>query len=256
MSNPAADDSIEPLDPAGPADDPAKLLAAAGIAPGAASAGTAPRVMGVMVGSADGRAVVAGHAGGLSSPADRTHYRSLRTAADACLVGPATLVIESYSSLLDPHQRERRESLGLAPEPLLVTISRRLDPRLAELEIFNIPGRPVLVYTESADELPACSGDVELVRFGPGSLSPAACVGDLASRGIAMLLCEGGPSLLGALFSAGLVDDLFLTVSPQVVGGDGVAVVEAPLFDPPVPMELRSVGRAGDHLFLHYAIPA
>lgn len=251
-------DSIEPLGESGRPADPADLLAAEGIAPGAAFGREdgRPRVMGVMVASADGHAVVAGHAAGLSSPADRTLYRSLRTASEACLVGPSTLVIESYSTLLDPHQRERRESLGLASEPLLVTISRRLDPDLAALEIFNTPGRPVLVYTESEAQLPACSGDVELVRLAPGTLTPQACLEDLSARGITAVLCEGGPSLLGAMFGAGLVDDLFLTVSPQVLGGDGIGVVEAPAFDPPVQMGLSTVGRAGDHLFLHYAVGA
>lgn len=249
-------DRIEPLGPSGPQSDPADLLAAEGIAPGQVSAmpDGRPRVMGVMVGSADGRAVVDGHAGGLSGPADRTHYRSLRTAADACLVGPSTLVIENYSTLLDDHQRERREALGLSPEPLLVTISRGLDPRLAELEIFNIPGRPVRLYTESSDDFPECRGEVEIVRVGEGELTPAHCVDDLASLRLGMLLCEGGPHLLGAFFAAGLVDDLFLTVSPRVVGGTGVNVVEAPTFDPPVEMELLSVGRAEGLLFLHYAI--
>jgi riboflavin biosynthesis pyrimidine reductase len=212
--------------------------------------------MGVMVASADGRAAVEGHAAGLSSPADRTHYRSLRTACDACLVGPSTLVIESYSTLLDPHQRELREGLGLAPEPLLATISRRLDPELAGLEIFNIPGRPVRVYTESDDEFPACEGDVEVVRFAAGELTPDSVLDDLKGLGVKSLLCEGGPRLLGGMFEAGLVSDLFLTLSPQVVGGEAPAIVEAPTFEPPVAMELCSVGRSGDSLFLHYAVCA
>lgn len=252
-------DRIEPLGPSGPQSDPADLLAAEGIAPGQVSAmpDGRPRVMGVMVGSADGRAVVEGHAGGLSGPADRTHYRSLRTAADACLVGPSTLLIENYSTLLDDHQSERREGLGLPPEPLLVTISRSLDPRLAELRIFNIPGRPVRLYTESTEEFPPCSGDIEIVRVGEGDLTPAHCIDDLGSLGVSMLLCEGGPHMLGALFAAGLVDDLFLTVSPRIVAGTGVNVVEAPTFDPPIEMELVSAGRGEQgHLFLHYAIGA
>jgi riboflavin biosynthesis pyrimidine reductase len=251
-------DSIEPLAPGASPASPAELLASEGVAPGETEAlpDGSPRVMGVMVASADGRAAVEGHAAGLSSPADRTHYRSLRTACDACLVGPSTLVIESYSKLLDPHQRELRERLGLPSEPLLATISRRLDPELAGLEVFNIPGRPVRVYTESGDELPACEGDVEVVRLAAGELTPGAVVEDLKGLGVKSILCEGGPTLLGGMFEAGLVSDLFLTLSPQVVGGDAPAIVEAPVFEPPVAMELRSVGRGGDSLFLHYAVCA
>lgn len=251
-------DSIVPLGPAGESLEPAALLAAAGIAPGAvaATADGGPRVMAVMVGSADGRAVVDGHAAGLSSTADRSQYRSLRAAAEACLVGPTTLLVESYSTLLDPHQREQREALGLPPEPLLATISRHLDGRLTELEIFNTPGRPVRVYTESSDELAPCESDVEIVRLAAGELTPKACIDDLHGIGIGAILCEGGPTLLGAMFEAGLVDDLFLTISPLLVGGEGARVVEAKVFEPPVAMALLSVARAGDHIFLHYALAA
>ena len=77
--------------------------------------GDRPRVVAAMIGAADGRATVDGRAGGLGSPADRSVLRELRTAADALLVGSATLIAEGYATLLDPPQQEARARARPAP---------------------------------------------------------------------------------------------------------------------------------------------
>ena len=61
-----------------------------------------PRVVAAMIGAADGRATVDGGASGLGSAADRDVLRELRTACDALLVGPGTLIAEQYATVLDP----------------------------------------------------------------------------------------------------------------------------------------------------------
>ena len=54
-------------------------------------------------------------------------------------------------------------------------------------------------------------------------------------HGVETLLCEGGPTLFGALLRAGLVDELFLTLAPSLVGGaSGPAVVSGPPPEVPV----------------------
>ena len=42
------------------------------------------------------------------------------------------------------------------------------------------------------------------------------------------MLAEGGPSLLGGLLAAGCLDELCLTTSPLLVGGDGPRVTAGP----------------------------
>ena len=69
------------------------------------------------------------------------------------------------------------------------------------------------------------------------------------------ILCEGGPGLFGELLAAGLVDELFLTVSPRLFGhwtGDRrkALVEERDLAG--LPLALLSVRRNGEHLFLRY----
>jgi riboflavin biosynthesis pyrimidine reductase len=74
---------------------------------------------------------------------------------------------------------------------------------------------------------------VELVPTDPVEL-----VADLHARGLKRLLCEGGPSLLTTLLKAGLVDDLYLTVSPQLVG-TGPYLIHG--LDAPHPLRLVSL---------------
>ena len=49
-------------------------------------------------------------------------------------------------------------------------------------------------------------------------VDPRLAVAALAERGLQRLLCEGGPSLLGQLLAADLLDELCLTVSPTLAG--------------------------------------
>ncbi len=212
-----------------------------------------PRVVAVMIASADGRAAVGGRAGGLGGPADREVLRELRTSADAILVGPATLIEERYSTLLDADHRERRSAAGLPPEPIAVTVSRRLNPQLAQLELFSQPGQRIVVYTESNDVIEASGAELTITRSKPGALSLAGCLEDLyANHGVRTLLSEGGPVLLGALVSELLVDDFIFTVSPMLVAGSARTLLGGRAFEPPLGLELRQLWRSDSFLFLHY----
>ena len=81
----------------------------------------------------------------------------------------------------------------------------------------------------------------------------------LRERGHALILSEGGPTIFGALVAAGLVDELFLTVSPLLAGRAGKprpALVEGIELLPEIVRRARvlSVRRHDDHLFLRYAL--
>jgi riboflavin biosynthesis pyrimidine reductase len=68
------------------------------------------------------------------------------------------------------------------------------------------------------------------------------------------MLHEGGPTLLAAMLAAGLVDELFLTVSPLLVGGGEPSVVEGTAFEHPRGMQLQSVLSHESYLYLRYAL--
>lgn len=247
--------ALQPLGPAGAPQSAADLVTRMGLwdDPGHAER---PRVVVAMIGSADGRATVDGRAGGLGSPADRSVLRELRCAASALLVGSATLIKEGYATLLDPPQQDARAARGLPRDPLLATISRRLDPELPQIPLFAEPEQRIVVYTEADGDVPDRGAEITTHRFDPGGLNARACLRHLRLElGATVVVSEGGPTLLRELLAEGLVDDLVLTVAPALVAGEGRSVVHGPVFDPPIGLELRELLRAGDHLFLHY-VPA
>jgi riboflavin biosynthesis pyrimidine reductase len=213
-----------------------------------------PRVVASMIASVDGRTAVQGRSVGLGHPADRALLRELRAAVDAILVGTATLRAERYANLLDDEQRAHRAASALEPEPIVATISRRLDlpgdvPLLAE------PTARVQVYTEAEGEVPSQGAWVAVQRFEPGQLTMPAILEHLRTeRGARTILCEGGPMLVREMVAADCVDDLMLTVAPMLVAGDALTPLRGPLLEPPAGLALRDVHRAGDHLFLHYTL--
>jgi riboflavin biosynthesis pyrimidine reductase len=69
------------------------------------------------------------------------------------------------------------------------------------------------------------------------------------------VLCEGGPRVAGTLIGQGLLDELFLTFSPLLVGGNGTKnITEGPELDPPARLELIRVREDGGYLFLRYLV--
>ena len=167
---------------------------------------------------------------------------------------------------------EWRERLGLrAPQPttVIVTASGRIDPRAPGAS--TAPDVPVLLVTttEGAALLRGRLPDaVELVVAGlqghvdgePGHVDERALMTILAEHDLDLVVCEGGPGLIGGLVAAGLVDEMFLTIAPQIAGrapdmprlsmveGHGFEIGSAPW------AELASVLRSGDHLFLRYRL--
>ncbi len=100
---------------------------------------------------------------------------------------------------------------------------------------------------------------VEVISTGAGDeVDPRTLVELVAERSGGLVLCEGGPTLLGDLERARLVDELFLTVAPQLAGRDvahrrlGLVEGFAATPDEAPRLELHSVRRAREHLFLRY----
>lgn len=217
-----------------------------------ASIAGGPRIVAIMVASADGRTTVDGRSAALGHPADRDLLRGLRARADALLVGSRTLAAERYGKLIDPDAAKRREARGQDPHPLVVTVSR--DGTLpAGLPLLAEPGVPVLVFTGTAGgPPPGIAADVRFARCAPGGISPATVRAGLGQEGARLVAFEGGAGLLGWMLDGGAVDDLLLTVAPQIAAGEGRPVVEGPPLRQP--LSLAGTWRADDHLFLHYRV--
>lgn len=212
-----------------------------------------PRVLVDMVASADGRAAVRGSSRPLGGPADLQLLLELRTIADAVLIGPATVRAEGYARLVGaPERRERRRRAELSEDPLAVLVSRSMDLPW-DAGLFAAAEQPVLVYGGRAVTVPAVAAPVEVVHLQP--LALAAALEDLRRRGVRLLLCEGGPTLNGALLAAGLVDELFLTRCPLLTGDDAApTIVGGDPLPEPAGLTLRWVCHVDDELYLRYTL--
>jgi riboflavin-specific deaminase-like protein len=211
-----------------------------------------PYVFMNFVATLDGRAAVDGHTQALGSEADLDMLLSLRAAADALLIGSGTLRAEGYARLVGSEERRaRRVAAGLAEDPTAVLISRSLDLPWETAGLFKAPEQPVIVYTHSDEQPPAVAAQVELVRL--EEATPAAALADLRRRGVRALLCEGGPRLHRSLLAAGLVDELFLTITPLLTGDElEPTIVAGGKLPEPLGLDLLWVLQAGKELFCRY----
>lgn len=215
-----------------------------------------PWVVANMVVSADGQAAVGGRSGPIGGEADHALFHALRRRVDAVLAGTGTLRAERYGRLIrDPAQREARVGRGLEPEPLGCVITRSgavpVDlPMLAE------PESRVVVFSASQLDMTGWAAQVELARSDdPNRLLARALRSLRRDYGVRSLLCEGGPTLLHALVAEGLVDELFLTLSPLLVGGEpGLTALHGPALPSPVGLSLRWALEGGDELLLRYGV--
>jgi riboflavin-specific deaminase-like protein len=220
-----------------------------------------PYVVLNMVATVDGRATIAGRSGALSNHADRELFHALRGVVDGVLVGAGTIRTERYGPLIRDHAvRRRRVERGLSEAPLACIVSSLLELPTDTPLLADTTSRVVIV-TPSAASLTGVCAHVDYVRAADrGTLDLARAPAELRERhGVDTLLCEGGPHLNAELLAAGLVDELFLSLSPKLAGdeeatGEALRIVAGADFDEPLALEPIGVLENESQLFLRYAI--
>ncbi|MBM0279065.1 dihydrofolate reductase family protein [Micromonospora tarensis] len=212
--------------------------------------------------SIDGLAALNGTSAALSSPGDQRVYQAVKRDADVLLVGAGTVRAEQYGPTpLSALQIARRRSMGLAPYPTVAVVSRSLDLDLAGPLFQRHPGRHVpprpIVITPAASAAsidPALAERADLVVAGETDVDLALAVQQLRSRGHQRFICEG-PSLAGGMARAGLLDDICMTITPQLLAVPGPRITTGP--SGPVPATddwqlQRSLIDERGNLFLRY----
>ncbi|XVQ83393.1 pyrimidine reductase family protein [Microbispora siamensis] len=206
-----------------------------------------------MVASADGAAWVEGHSEGLSGRADKRIFGLLRGLADVVLAGAATVRTEGYRPAR-PRESWRALREGRPPAPPVAVVTRGLDldldsPLFTEAEPY---ARTIVITTESApkDRREEAAGRADLIVAGDERVDLAAAVSELRDRGLGRVLCEGGPRVNAQLAAAGLVDELALTVSPLLVGGDAARILDGVASH--TPLTLAQVLEEDGFLFCRY----
>jgi riboflavin biosynthesis pyrimidine reductase len=238
-----------------------------------------PYVMGNVVSTLDGVVTLnlPGQAGGgpISGfdPQDHLVMGVLRAVADAVIVGAETVRAVSpdhlwtaeyiYPPLADSY-RLLRASLGKEASPLNVIVTAHGEIDL-ERPLFQAGEVPVCLVTTPQGEqrlrehLIPPSVQVVCLPEAPPFPAQAIIQAVCRVRDCTLILIEGGPRVLGNVLAAHLLDELFLTLAPQIAGRDRQqerpGLVSDQLFAPESPLwgTLVNIKRGGSHLFLRYA---
>jgi riboflavin-specific deaminase-like protein len=205
--------------------------------------------------SIDGRATLEGRSGKIGSDTDTAMLVGLRTRVDALMIGAGTMRTERYGRIVpDPEKRARRERAGLPHDPLAVLVSGRLGLPW-DAELFTCGEGSVLIFTQSPADLPDTATEVRVERHPDGVDLTEAMRYLRQERGVRSLLCEGGPRLHAQLVEAGLVDELFVTHAPKLVGGEGPTLVQG-LPEEGRVLEVLWLLEEDGELFGRYRLPA
>ncbi|MFF5211482.1 pyrimidine reductase family protein [Streptosporangium sp. NPDC000396] len=184
-----------------------------------------------MVASADGGTWLEGLSGGLSGKGDRRVFGVLRGLADVVLAGAATVRAEGYRPARPRESwRALREGRPAAPPVAVVTRGLDLDltsPLFTETEP---DARTIVITCDAAprERRQEAARHADVIVAGSERVDLALAIKELAGRGLGKVLCEGGPKINAQLAAAGLVDELCLTLSPMLIGGDAARVLDGP----------------------------
>lgn len=208
------------------------------------------------VASVDGALSVDGVSGGLSCPGDAEVFGLLRELADVVLAGSGTVVAESYrGARTSPALRARRRARGRAEVPpiAVVTASCSLAP---DAPLLTDTVVAPLILTSAAAPADArrrlADAGAEVVIVADGAIGAPDVLSALAERGLHRVLCEGGATLAGSLAADDLLDELCLSLAPQLAGAGAGRIVAGPSLPGVRPLRLASVLGHEDGLMLRY----
>jgi riboflavin biosynthesis pyrimidine reductase len=249
------------------ADDPYRDLVLGGLR--SDDARERPWVALCAVTSVDGVTAVDGSSRGIGGAGDMRAMLRIRRGADAVLVGAATVRAEGYDAAMTRAEDVAwRVEHGLTERAALVIVSRTLE--LGDLG-GGVRDTHVIVLTATDPDAPtrdlrdlaarlAANGSrlevIDVAGHDPRTISWPRALAALRDAGLRRVSCEGGPSVNAQLLAQGLVDEVFLTIAPRVLGGGASTLTGFAGTDPlPVPLRVRSVVPVGDELLVRYEVP-
>lgn len=208
-----------------------------------------------MVTALDGLATLDQQSATLSGAADKKVFGVLRALCDVVLVGAGTARAEAYEGVkIGPVRAEIRARQALSASPPVAVLTRTLDLDLSTPLFTRSDARTIVVTTShaSAQALAQAETVADLIVH-DDEIDLTQLLDQLADRGLNRVLTEGGPGLLTDLLTAGLVDELCLTLSPTLVGSatEHRLIGELP---EPVTLELAGTWVDAGFVFLRYLV--
>ncbi len=207
-----------------------------------------------MVCTVDGSIALEGKVYGIGNSADRRVMRTLRSKADAVMIGGGTLRAEKLSLGLDAEDPRRT--------PLAVVLTNTGDVPLQSNLVRDERQHVLVLLAEGADKgAERRFRDIAEVRrvsaYASGAIDLAKALETLKSDyNVERLLVEGGPTLNDAMISSNLADELFLTIAPTLLSANtpNTPPITGGALREPRDLRLLSAYLDTDELFLRYAL--
>lgn len=201
--------------------------------------GPSVRIRGVMIASVDGTTTVDGRSGALGTPTDRLVYDAMRARADVVLVGSGTALGEGYGPAGVAQAWATRRN---RPAPPVVVLTRSLPDALIAHCADAGPGMRIAAAVSTPPERIDAARDagvaVHVMGGGPYAAALRALLAELGAGEVAF---EGGPQLLGEFLTEGLVDELVLSVAPEIVVGGRSPGLAPGQVEKRIPMHVATV---------------
>jgi 5-amino-6-(5-phosphoribosylamino)uracil reductase len=194
------------------------------------------------------------------SPQDKAHLEVQVARSDAILFGATTLRAgETAMRITNPDLIQQREHQGKPHQPVQIVCSRKaeIDP---QLKFFRQPVPHWLLTTEEgARRWQHQSGFERIIAAGSGEsgIDWVAALGELAQLGLEQIAVLGGGELVASMLAADLIDELWLTICPLIIGGANAPTpVQGQGFLTKVAprLELLSVQQIEQEVFLNYRL--
>ncbi len=196
-----------------------------------------------------------------SSPRDKRRLVEIRARCDAVLVSAKTVAADNMSmGLPDAALRAARSARGQREYPVrvLLTNSGRINPAL---RLFTKTFSPVVIFSTTrmpARTRAALAPKADLwLHESPSVNLPAMLATLRTDYRVRRLVCEGGAQIFRALLTAGLVDELHVTLCPRIFGGEKAPTLTGlpgAFLPASIPLALRKMELIGHECFLRYRV--
>lgn len=181
----------------------------------------------------------------LGSEFDHQVLTELRSYADVLIHGKNTAL--SFSTFKNFNKKLK-----------YMVISNSPDEKLLE-NLHNKKVKVYLVTNERAKISQKYLNLINILKLGKDRVDLKLLVNHFNKEGLKNILLEGGPSLMGSFFKENLVDEIFLTIAPKIIGNESnstLTMVEGFMFKPDKVKKLKLISSkvAGDEIFLRYQV--
>jgi 2,5-diamino-6-(ribosylamino)-4(3H)-pyrimidinone 5'-phosphate reductase len=170
----------------------------------------------------------------ISGPADFSRVDRIKAESDAVMVGIGTVLADDPSLTVKSRDlMAMRIARGMPGHPVRIVVDSRARTPPDAAVLHRGAGGRVIACSEQADpeRKAVLEHHATVIVAGHDQVDLSLLFSRLYNQGIRRLMVEGGGTLIAALFSAGLVDELTCFVGNMIIGGrDAPTLADGPGF--------------------------